>query len=748
MKISYANSRYDSYLKTAEVSWEHFCDRLKKPVHTDETVAEFLKMDSDKQNDIKDVGGFVGGVFLNGHRSKSDLISRSMITLDLDNGRQGIEDFIFNILKYKCCVYSTHRYTVEKPRLRIIIPLARKVTAEEYKAISYKIALLIGADFFDKASYEPEHFMYWPSVSVDGEYYFKEQSGEMLSPDDFDLSDAVCLKYDTRHIIDSFCQVYSISSAIEKYLPEIYVKESSDRYRYAKSNSPAGALLVENRYLYSFHTSDPAHGKLRDSFDLVRIHLFSNMDINSVQESLSFSAMLNFALRDKQVALLLKDSQECSGKQMTCDSNGKIKDTLSNIVTVLKNDPNLQGIMFDLHSGRISVKGDLPWKQIKPGWSDSDYASLKVYLSQHYGFYPSKKIRDAVLAVSAERCFHPVLDYINSLPVWDGTLRIEKLLIDYLGAEDCDYVREVTVKTLVAAIARVKKPGAKFDSVLILNGPQGIGKSTLFAKLGGEWFSDSLTISDMKDKSAAEKLQGYWILELGELSGMKKTDVEVVKGFISRSDDKYRASYGSVVESHQRQSIIVGTTNSEMGFLRDITGNRRFWPVYVSGISDKKPWQISKNDVKQIWAEALVYYEKGISLYIEDENILVQARKQQNEAMEQDDREGLVRTYLETNIPYNWDEMKLYERREYLQNETKQQEYVSVQKRKRVCNIEIWAECFGHNPSDMRKSDSYEISSIMKKIFGWSNELSNKVYNFSIYGKQRAYFLEFEGGTK
>ena len=747
MKISYGSSRYESYLKTVEISWEDFCKRLEKPVRTYETFDEFLNMSSDAQNNIKDVGGFVGGVFLNGRRSKNALISRSLITLDLDNGKQGIEDIIFDILKFKCCVYSTHKYTKQKPRLRIVIPLTREVTSEEYKAISYKIATIIGIDFFDKASYEAERFMYWPSVSADGEYFFREQPGEMLSPKDFDLSDKGYMQYDRKLVVDLFCQIYSINSAIEKFLNGVYIRESSDRYRYSKSNSPAGAIVVEDRYLYSFHASDPANGKMRDSFDLVRIHLFSHMDDCVGQESLSFNAMLDFALRDKQVALLLKDSGKCLDDKMTCDNNGKIKDTLSNIVTVLKNDTKLQGIVFDLHSGRISVKGNLPWKQVKPGWNDADYASLKVYLNQHYGFHPSNKIRDAVLAVSADRSFHPVLDYINSLPTWDGITRIERLLIDYLGAEDCDYVREVTKKTIVAAVSRVKKPGIKFDSVLILNGPQGIGKSTLFSKLGGEWFSDSLTISDMKDKSAAEKLQGYWILELGELSGMKKTDVEVVKGFISRNDDKYRASYGTVVESHQRQSIIVGTTNSEMGFLRDITGNRRFWPVYVNGISDRKPWQLSKEDVEQIWAEALVLYEKGTSLYIDETHILAQARVQQNQAMEHDDREGLVRAYLKTDIPYNWDEMKLHERREYLQDEKKQKD-VCTQKRKRVCNIEIWAECFGHSPADMKKADSYEISSIMKKIFGWSNELSNKVYNFSIYGKQRAYFLEFEGGTK
>jgi predicted P-loop ATPase len=189
-------------------------------------------------------------------------------------------------------------------------------------------------------------------------------------------------------------------------------------------------------------------------------------------------------------------------------------------------------------------------------------SSLKVYFDKAYGIWSPAKLKEALIAVAADRAYHPVREYLDSLPEWDGIERLDRLLIDYLGAEDNLYSRAVIRKTLAAAVARIYEPGAKFDSVMILNGPQGIGKSTFFAKLGLGWFSDSLTITDMRDKTAAEKLQGYWLLELGELAGIKKTDVETVKSFVSRTDDKYRASYGINVESHPRQCVIVGTTNS------------------------------------------------------------------------------------------------------------------------------------------------------------------------------------------
>ncbi|WKB37226.1 virulence-associated E family protein [Terrilactibacillus sp. S3-3] len=159
--------------------------------------------------------------------------------------------------------------------------------------------------------------------------------------------------------------------------------------------------------------------------------------------------------------------------------------------------------------------------------------------------------------------------------------------MDYLGASDNPYVRAVTRKTLCAAIARVLTPGIKFDSMLVLNGPQGAGKSTLIAKLGGDWFSDSLSLSDTKDKTAAEKLQGYWILEIGELAGLKKAEVETLRSFLSRQNDIYRASFGRRATPHLRQCVFFGTTNAEKGYLRDTTGNRRFWPVKTPGNGTK-----------------------------------------------------------------------------------------------------------------------------------------------------------------
>ena len=287
---------------------------------------------------------------------------------------------------------------------------------------------------------------------------------------------------------------------------------------------------------------------------------------------------------------------------------------------------------------------------------------------------------------------------------------------------------------LCAAYRRIKEPGIKFDYMPVLNGAQGIGKSTFIANLGMDWFSDSLTLSDMNDKTAAEKLQGYWILEIGELAGMKKADLDKVKAFVSRVDDKYRASFGRRVTSHPRQCVFFGTTNSENGYLRDITGNRRYWNIKLSGNSKYRPWQMTSELVQQIWAEVMILADAGEKLYLPPE-LEEYAKEEQREAMEHDEREGLVRLYLDTLLPANWDEMDLYQRREFLRGDDTTP--VGTDVRVIVSNMEIWCECFSRKKEDLRSMDSYAIAAIMSRLPEWEKQPTPQ--RIAIYGLQRIY---------
>ncbi|AMC93701.1 hypothetical protein AOC36_06805 [Erysipelothrix larvae] len=781
MKIAYGNSRMDKKWKNTDISWEDFCSRVKTTQRTTETVEEYRKMKKGGQDSIKDVGGFVGGHLKDGRRKKGNVLSRSMLTLDMDYGTSSIWGEICIFFPYQCCIYSTHKHTPENPRLRLIIPLSRDVGEDEYAAVSRMVAKEVGIDLFDDTTYEPERLMYWPSTSRNGVFVYEEKDGSLLDPDEFlnkydDWRDTSTWPVSSRQsevldrslkeqadplskegVIGTFCRSYSVSTAIDTFLKDIYEPSVMvGRYDYIPADSSAGVILYDDKFAYSHHATDPASGRLLNAFDLVRIHKFGHLDDRATESTPpsklpSFINMCEFAIQDDEVkAQFMKERMEQATIDFTednwqtaleLDKQGKIKDTLDNIVLIIRNDSELESIAFNKHRDGIDARDGLPWEQMKGGWNDSDNAALKVYLSNKYGIYSPTKTKDAILAVAAERSYHPIKEYLDHLPEWDGTDRVETLLIDYFNATDNSYTRAVTRKMMVAAVTRIVHPGTKFDSVLILNGPQGIGKSTFFAKLAGDWFSDSLTLTDMKDKAGPEKLQGYWILELGELAGMRKTDVEVVKSFISRSDDKYRASYGVNVESHPRQCIIVGSTNAESGFLRDITGNRRFWPVRISGDGKRRAWQMSVYDVEQIWAETLVLYSQGEKLYLEGSDVEL-ATNEQADAMESDEREGLVRTYLDTLLPDDWNALSLYERRNYLNgSEFGGESRVGTVERTLVCNMEIWCECFGRDASAMKPADSYAIAGIMKKINGWNKYQGNKngTSNFPLYGRQRCY---------
>ena len=580
MKISVANSRMDKKWKNRDISFEDLCEKVSVTQRTTETVEEYRKLKKGKQDAIKDVGGFVGGHLKEGRRKNGNVLCRSMLTLDMDYGEPGVWEEIDLFFGFRCCVYSTHKHTPEHPRLRLIVPLLREISEEEYPAVARMVAKDIGIDLFDDTTYEACRLMYWPSTSINGEFFYREKAGDLLDPDEYlsrytDWRDASTWPVSSRQseairrtitqqadpltkpgVVGAFCRAYTIEEAIEAFLSDVYEPSAMNgRFDYIPADSAAGVVVYDGKFAYSHHATDPVCGQLLNAFDLVRLHKFRDLDEKCPADTQpgklpSFKAMSDLAVKDERVRAVFAEDRKVQAEAefqnedwqntLDIDKTGAIRDTLNNICTILRYDSNLQGIVFNQFKNMLDVTGSLPWPQVKPGWSDTDLACAKLYFERSYGIWSPTKFKDALLAVcSSERLYHPVKEYLSALK-WDGVPRVDTLLIDYLGAEDTPYVRAVTRKTLVAAVARIFRPGTKFDSILVLNGPQGMGKSTLFARLGKEWFSDSLSISDMKDKTAPEKLQGYWILELSELNGIKKMDVETVKSFITRTDDKFR----------------------------------------------------------------------------------------------------------------------------------------------------------------------------------------------------------------
>ena len=772
LNIAYGNSRAAKQWSNKNIRFDELKERLKVTIRTSESAEEYAKFSKAKRDDAKDHGGFVAGVLKGGRRKIDSVESRSMVALD---GDRIDEAFLLNYEKntaYTSVLYTTHSHTDENPRVRLIFPLTRDVNSEEYVAVARYLAQMLGIDYFDECSYQPNQLMYWPSTPANGTFLYKEIDGDWINPDDIlsahpEWTDPTRLPTSSREskantanfqkvqdplekegVVGLFNRVFfPVTLAIDAFLSDVYEPTDSDsRFHLIASSSMAGVEIKENgKFVYSHHAKDPAYLKLCNAFDIVRIHKFGNDDDNK-----SFKSMCEFAMKQEKVKLrVLEERQSQIDDDFSDDGDWRSKlrymprskcleNSVWNLMLILNNDTDFANIAFNEMAGRIEITGSVPWERPVDNrfWRDADTAQMKALIDIKYQSFSSRNHDVAFTKAVEDRHFHPARDYFDSLPEWDKVQRIESLLIDYFGAEDNTYTKAVMRKTLIAAVARTYHPGVKFDSALILVGSQGIGKSTFFSKLAGSWFSDSLTLTDMKDKSGAEKLQGFLILELGEMAGMKKVDIEIIKSFLSRTDDIYRPSYGRVVESHPRQCIVVGSTNAENGFLRDITGNRRFWPVNVHSESAKKSWQLTENEVSQIWAETLYLYNQGENLYLEGKDLII-AEEQQKQAMETDERQGLVEDYLNTLLPENWESMSLFERKNFLSGDDFGGTKIGTVERSQVCNAEIWCECFGNNLSAIKSADSYAIAAIMIKIDGW--EKSSKRKKVSLYGQQRMY---------
>lgn len=831
LDIAIGRSRKEIRWKNQQIFWSDFLERISETHLTTETLAEYNLAKKPRQDEIKDVGGFVGAYLTGGRRKNGMVAHRQLVTLDLDFAPDGFWEDLTLVESFACAMYSTHKHSPSSPRLRLIIPLDRPVSADEYEAIARRIAGDIGIDYFDPTTFEPARLMYWPSTSSDGVYLFEYQDGPWLS------ADAVLARYrDWRDIsawpfskkvdgivkrniakqgdplekpgiVGAFCRVYSVPEAIDTFLSGIYVPVDGqqgegmpNRYTFVNGSTAGGVVVYDDKFAFSHHGTDPMSGKLCNAFDMVRIHLFHLKD-EEVRGALpndlgegglptaklpSYEAMCELAAKDRAVRIQIgvekieaagadfaDDGQGVEGiangldldylesegedaaegmlpknrkpkpkmtvtesgeitetdsdddgtneinetdseEQLTteqlewlgdlaADKKGNYLSTVDNVVKILSNDPKLKGkFTFCELSKREVASGNLPWRRVTKSTrniTDRDESNLRHYLERVYGVVGEKKISDGLAVVLGKNSTHPVKEYLSRVGAegfWDGVERVDELLIRYLGAEDNAYVRAVTRKALVAAVSRVMRPGIKYDTVLTLVGPQGIGKSQLIKRLGGDWYSDSF--GGIGTKEAFESIQGVWLVEIAELAGLRKAEVDSIKHFISKQDDYYRAAYGKRIENFPRQCIFFATTNDE-DFLKDQTGNRRWWPVQtlvesscVVSVHEKEVYdeetdetymveqqslkpkgdlfsELTKDVVAQIWAEVMVYWKKGEKLIIDkslEPSVADIAQAAQDAHTEKHPWYGLVRDFLELPLCEDYYELDIYGKRAWL----------------------------------------------------------------------------------
>lgn len=797
--IATGKSRYDTKWKNKHMLWSALLKKLSNSQETPETHAEFMQLPKEDQDNIKDIGGFVGGHLKDGRRLSKNVAARQILTLDLDFPPADLVGELMDSFVLDCAmaVYSTHKHTTSKPRLRLIIPLDREVSPDEYEAIARKVAEDVGIDYFDDSTFQPSRLMYWPSHSTDVDPFFWSYDAPVLSADDVlarypDWTDTSYWPESSRMtgirkkqadkqgdptekkgVVGAFCRTYGIVDVIRKFLSDVYTETAhADRYTYAAGSSAAGLVIYEGgKFAYSNHSTDPAGGQLCNAFDLVRVHKFGELDDGheklTGKKRPSYQAMAELAINDPDTKLqLIQDKHDSAvddfadevpadqepvkwQSQLQLNEDGSIKTTITNAILILDNDPDLQGIRYNDLARGIEVEGTLPWKRTNRYWKDEDLSFLYSWIARRYGVQFAKdKFTMAIDVAAGKRRFNPLLDYLNGLPAWDGVERVDRLLVTYLGASDNRYVRAVTRCTLIGAIKRAYEPGCKFDNVLVLDGRPGIGKSTLLRKLGGKFFSDSLTLTDTRDKTAAEKLQGIWIMEIGEMQGTRKSDVDAVKGFISRQVDEFRAAYGRYVGKYPRTSIMCGTTNSTTGFLRDTTGNRRFWPVLVSGNGEANVFDMTQETVDQIWAEAISLYETGEDCYL-DKAMEKEATKAQRDALEYDEREGKVMAYLDTLLPEDWYKWPVENRVAHFQQTDSglpdSETTIGTELRAQVCSTELWVECFGRSERTMSKQDAWDMANLMARIPGW--ERSTERRKIPGYGLQRPFVRATDEGV-
>ena len=801
LSIACGRSATAKLWKNRTITWPELVERLHTPQVTHETYADYMAMTKTEQGRIKDVGGYVCGYLNNGRRRRSDVMFRSALTLDLDFAPA---DFwtLFTLL-YDCAavLHSTHKHSPQEPRFRLIVPLDRDVTPDEYVAIARRVAGSSGIDYFDPTTFDVNRLMYWPSVSKDGAWAFEEQRGEPLCADEVlatyrnwhDVSEWDFGAQETERIVQErkekqedptskenmvgyFCRAYDIYRAIEEFLPDVYELAGEERYTYLRGTTTGGLVVYDGMFAYSYHGTDPASGELCNAFDLVRIHKFGHLDGDSTartQDRKSYKAMLDFCRGLKPVKQevaravardfseydmagtqpgqpeAVKDGETVENDEAAEDwrssldltKSGGFESSARNVSLILRHDPLLADkFCADLFSGWELVRAPLPWHKDTGGTyprplRDLDYAGLRNYIERKYGIVSPQKIDDA-LALELERnAIHPVRDYLNGL-TWDGTPRIERLLVDCFDAEDNDYTREASCKWMVAAVARVMTPGCKYDTVITLAGAEGTRKSSFFRKLGLAWFTDSLTT--VVGKEAYEQIRGRWVVELPELSAFSKAESEQIKGYLSKTEDTFRPAYGRKVVVYKRQNVFAATSNDPT-FLRDQVGNRRFWPVDVR-LEAKTGGRLDPMSdefdalIPQLWAEAVSMWRAGEPLLLSNaaERIADGVRM---DHVDQDARRGMVEAFLDGDVPLGWDDKDLDFRRMWL-SDPEGFRCDELHRRTRVCLAEIWCECFGKRREDFTPRESRGLAAIMAALPGWRPIGSRKT---KIYGSQKCY---------
>lgn len=442
--------------------------------------------------------------------------------------------------------------------------------------------------------------------------------------------------------------------------------------------------------------------------------------------------------------------------------------TIGNFIRILTNDPLLAGRFASNElAGKPEITCPVPWDQnvgVRQWLWDVDMPNLKTYCEAYYQLNSHNALSDAVHAVLAQNRYDPLVQYLEGLQ-WDGVRRLDTMLVDYLGSPNTEYVRQATRRTMMGAVARALQPGIKFDTMLIVNGRQGIGKSTMWSVLGGQWFTDTLTT--FEGQKAYEAIDGRWIVEVGELSAMTKSETNSCKAFLSKSTDSYRKAYAKDVMSYKRRCIMVGTSNAS-SYLTDNTGERRYWPVDTGVLAcTKSVFSELARERDQLWAEAVHYWKHGCpaigeaegdveaggarregavdrALYLPAEAVeelaaMHEAYKDENPLV------GQIEQWAQQKIPADWYSWPLTQRLAFWAGTATVPEDGLVE-RKTLCAIEVWCELMQRGKGAYNTREGRELNKALERAVQKLPDAKSWVrYNGrghgESYGRQRGFYI-------
>ena len=601
-----------------------------------------------------------------------------------------------------------------------------------------------------------------------------------------------------RGIVGAFCRAYNVHAVIEKFLPGIYElgegsEDGMERYSYVPGSTTNGAVVYEaGRFLYSHHGTDPCADRLVNSWDLARIHLHGGLDPAADEDGAeeasgptdlpSYKALVKTLANDPLVGGQLRDdnydfdaifadaeddgeprelTEENWRDELDITEKGIVKSTLHNIALILTYDDRfrkrlayneflsepvlvrpIRSKTFSIDSGPIRnvVNGDLmagraevairrvleaPRVKGKPGWG------LKV---------TDRDLRDAMAGVADDNPFNPVQQYLASCR-WDGVPRISGLWIDYFGAADTPYHRETARLFMAAAVARAYEPGCKWDFVPILEGRQGMLKSTAIRILAGaQRFGELSTHFDDKAK-LVEQIQGKWMVEIPELVQFRKAEAEVMKAMFSAQSDRVRLAWGRGAKDYLRQTVFVGTTN-QREYLKDPTGNRRYWPIRLS--ADAIDLEGLTRDRDILWAEARETYRflrrqvrdkrADLPLYLDGET-LREAEAAQADRMVGDTEDlmtGQLVEWLDTPVPA--DQARCGWRGDVIEAG----EAGELVRRTVTCVKDITFHLLGRPDSENDARLSHQVATALARLPGW-RKARDRVRLGKPLGQQRVY---------